>query len=62
MSIEEFELDEIIFVDLLRKLIGEARHLQNNPPEAVPKEDRGRLAPEYVSGRCSAEKNAVWTQ
>ncbi|GLC37544.1 hypothetical protein PLESTB_001759000 [Pleodorina starrii] len=40
MSIEGFELDETLFVDLLRKLIGEAKHLQNNPPEAVPKEDR----------------------
>lgn len=41
MSIESFELDEQRFTDLLGKLIGEARHLQNNPPELVPKEDRG---------------------
>lgn len=36
----DFELDEDKFVTLLGKLIGEAKHLQNNPPELVPIEDR----------------------
>ncbi|XP_078438481.1 peptidase M20/M25/M40 family protein [Wolffia australiana] len=34
------ELDKEAFVALLGKLIGETRHVQNNPPELVPKEDR----------------------
>jgi len=33
------ELNEQRFLDLLTKLIGETEHLQNNPPEHVPKED-----------------------
>ncbi|CAA6669695.1 unnamed protein product [Spirodela intermedia] len=33
-------LDEEAFVSLLAKLIGEARHVQNNPPDLIPKEDR----------------------
>lgn len=41
MPIEGIELDDEKFVDLLGKLIGESKHLQNNPPEFVPKEDRG---------------------
>ncbi|KAG2484765.1 hypothetical protein HYH03_016419 [Edaphochlamys debaryana] len=40
MPIEGLVLDETRFVDLLGKLIGESRHLQNNPPEFVPCEDR----------------------
>uniref|UniRef100_A0A1D1YR29 Acetylornithine deacetylase n=1 Tax=Anthurium amnicola TaxID=1678845 RepID=A0A1D1YR29_9ARAE len=32
-------LDRDAFVPLLAKLIGESRHVQNNPPELVPKED-----------------------
>ncbi|EFJ48310.1 hypothetical protein VOLCADRAFT_81178 [Volvox carteri f. nagariensis] len=40
MPIHTFELDEKHFLDLLEKLIGEAGLLQNNPPEAIPKEDR----------------------
>ncbi|PNW87021.1 hypothetical protein CHLRE_02g105500v5 [Chlamydomonas reinhardtii] len=40
MPIEGIELDDEKFVDLLGKLIGESKHLQNNPPEFVPKEDR----------------------
>ncbi|KAL5985378.1 hypothetical protein ACLOJK_027362 [Asimina triloba] len=33
-------LDRERFVNLLGKIIGEAKHVQNNPPELVPKEDR----------------------
>ncbi|XP_039119595.1 acetylornithine deacetylase [Dioscorea cayenensis subsp. rotundata] len=33
-------LDRGSYVSLLSKIIGEARHVQNNPPELVPKEDR----------------------
>ncbi|KAH7687360.1 acetylornithine deacetylase protein [Dioscorea alata] len=33
-------LDRASYVSLLSKIIGEARHVQNNPPELVPKEDR----------------------
>ncbi|KXZ44557.1 hypothetical protein GPECTOR_65g175 [Gonium pectorale] len=40
MDSEGFVLDDDRFVELLRKLIGESKHLQNNPPENVPKEDR----------------------
>ncbi|CAI7795877.1 unnamed protein product [Closterium sp. NIES-53] len=36
----DWQLDEDRFVSLLEKLINEARYLQNNPPECVPKEDR----------------------
>ncbi|CAI6008873.1 unnamed protein product [Closterium sp. NIES-65] len=36
----DWQLDEDRFVALLEKLINEARYLQNNPPECVPKEDR----------------------
>eukprot|EP00873_Tetraselmis_striata_P037083 jgi/Tetstr1/457347/TSEL_043950.t1 len=32
--------DEAAFLALLDKLIGETKHLQNNPPEQVPTEDR----------------------
>lgn len=32
-------LEREAFVSLLGKLIGEARHVQNNPPELVPEED-----------------------
>lgn len=41
MSLEDVALNESSFVELLGKLIGETRHLQNNPPELVPVEDRG---------------------
>ncbi|ERN09318.1 hypothetical protein AMTRI_Chr13g115570 [Amborella trichopoda] len=34
------ELDQASFLSLLSKIIGEARHVQNNPPELIPKEDR----------------------
>ncbi|PNH11605.1 Acetylornithine deacetylase [Tetrabaena socialis] len=34
------ELEPDRFVALLEKLVGEARHLQNNPPEHTPVEDR----------------------
>lgn len=37
------EMDDDYFVDLLGKLIGETKHLQNNPPELVPCEDRGAI-------------------
>lgn len=40
MSIGELELCTDVFVPLLSKLVGEARHLQNNPPELIPREDR----------------------
>ncbi|KAK8948255.1 hypothetical protein KSP40_PGU011235 [Platanthera guangdongensis] len=33
-------LDRESFVTLLSKIIGEARHVQNNPPDLIPKEDR----------------------
>ncbi|CAI5499020.1 unnamed protein product [Closterium sp. Naga37s-1] len=39
-AILDWQLDEDRFVGLLEKLINEARYLQNNPPECVPKEDR----------------------
>ena len=41
MSVKDFVLDEDRFVDVLGKLIGEAKFLQNNPPDLVPVEDRG---------------------
>ncbi|XP_077235294.1 peptidase M20/M25/M40 family protein [Tasmannia lanceolata] len=34
------ELDRDSFVTLLGKIIGESKHVQNNPPELVPREDR----------------------
>ena len=34
------ELNSDRYVQLLGKLIGEAEHLQNNPPKFVPQEDR----------------------
>lgn len=34
------ELNKESFVSLLTKLIGESKHLQNNPPELIPEEDR----------------------
>eukprot|EP00240_Pyramimonas_obovata_P001562 CAMPEP_0118927854 /NCGR_PEP_ID=MMETSP1169-20130426/5242_1 /TAXON_ID=36882 /ORGANISM="Pyramimonas obovata, Strain CCMP722" /LENGTH=437 /DNA_ID=CAMNT_0006869711 /DNA_START=69 /DNA_END=1378 /DNA_ORIENTATION=+ len=34
------KFDDDAFVDLLEKLIGESKHLQNHPPHSVPKEDR----------------------
>eukprot|EP00744_Colponema_vietnamica_P003487 GILI01005341.1.p1 GENE.GILI01005341.1~~GILI01005341.1.p1 ORF type:complete len:449 (-),score=131.16 GILI01005341.1:440-1786(-) len=34
------ELNDSRFVELLRKLIGETRYLQNNPPALLPEEDR----------------------
>lgn len=37
---DTLQLNEDSFVEILGKLIGEAKHLQNNPPEFVPKEDR----------------------
>eukprot|EP00878_Enallax_costatus_P036747 GHUV01041295.1.p1 GENE.GHUV01041295.1~~GHUV01041295.1.p1 ORF type:complete len:397 (+),score=107.15 GHUV01041295.1:486-1676(+) len=39
-AFSQFELDEGKFIDMLGKLIGEAKYLQNNPPELVPTEDR----------------------
>ncbi|KAL3683019.1 hypothetical protein R1sor_001041 [Riccia sorocarpa] len=38
--LENLQMDEEKFVDLLGKIIGEAQHLQNNPPTLIPKEDR----------------------
>lgn len=34
------DLDKDSFVSLLSKLIGEAKYVQNNPPELIPEEDR----------------------
>lgn len=34
------DLDESSFVSLLGNLIGESKHVQNNPPELIPEEDR----------------------
>ena len=36
----DLELNSERYVELLRKLIGETEHLQNNPPRFVPEEDR----------------------
>ena len=41
----ELTFDRAGYVDLLRKLIGENRNLQNNPPTNVPQED---LASDHV--------------
>ena len=41
-SIADAALDEDSFVRLLGSLINEAKFLQNNPPELVPVEDRGK--------------------
>lgn len=40
-KVAELPFDDDAFVKLLGKLVGEARHLQNNPPDLVPVEDRG---------------------
>lgn len=40
MGVKDMTLDEDAFVSLLGKLIGEAKYLQNNPPDHIPKEDR----------------------
>ena len=34
------ELNSERYVKLMRKLIGEVEHLQNNPPRFIPEEDR----------------------
>ncbi|CAH9095124.1 unnamed protein product [Cuscuta europaea] len=34
------DLNKERFVSLLRKLIGESKHVQNNPPELIPEEDK----------------------
>ncbi|XP_006352852.1 acetylornithine deacetylase-like [Solanum tuberosum] len=34
------DLNEDSFVTLLKKLIGESKYVQNNPPELIPEEDR----------------------
>ncbi|GAV69090.1 Peptidase_M20 domain-containing protein/M20_dimer domain-containing protein [Cephalotus follicularis] len=34
------KLNKDKFVELLSKLIGESKHVQNNPPELIPQEDR----------------------
>lgn len=39
-ELSKMELDQGQFLDLLGKLIGESKYLQNNPPELVPVEDR----------------------
>lgn len=35
------EWDEEAYLSLMEKLIGESKFLQNNPPDLIPKEDRG---------------------
>ncbi|KAJ7555592.1 hypothetical protein O6H91_05G046000 [Diphasiastrum complanatum] len=40
MGVKDLQLQEDSFISLLSKLIGEAKYLQNNPPDLVPKEDR----------------------
>eukprot|EP00009_Paramoeba_aestuarina_P004670 CAMPEP_0201520882 /NCGR_PEP_ID=MMETSP0161_2-20130828/13065_1 /ASSEMBLY_ACC=CAM_ASM_000251 /TAXON_ID=180227 /ORGANISM="Neoparamoeba aestuarina, Strain SoJaBio B1-5/56/2" /LENGTH=436 /DNA_ID=CAMNT_0047919395 /DNA_START=59 /DNA_END=1369 /DNA_ORIENTATION=+ len=45
MDNSDLHLNEERFVELLRKLIGETKNLQNNPPEFIPKED---LASDHV--------------
>eukprot|EP00897_Mesotaenium_endlicherianum_P008431 jgi/Mesen1/7616/ME000004S07886 len=40
MGVTDLSLESTKFVDLLSKLVGEAKYLQNNPPENIPKEDR----------------------
>lgn len=40
MALSSLALDKDRFVELLRKLIGEVKFLQNNPPDHIPKEDR----------------------
>nr|XP_016456801.1 PREDICTED: acetylornithine deacetylase-like [Nicotiana tabacum] len=34
------DLNKESFISLLRKLIGESKYVQNNPPELIPEEDR----------------------
>jgi acetylornithine deacetylase len=38
-NILDWELDSESFIALLGKLIGETRHLQNQPPQYIPRED-----------------------
>ena len=38
-----WEMDEERYLALLGKLVGESEHLQNNPPDLVPTEDRGKV-------------------
>lgn len=40
MAVEDLALDDSLFVDLLGRLVGEAKYLQNKFPEHVPREDR----------------------
>ena len=40
-DVTALSFDRERYVALLAKLIGEAKHLQNNPPDYIPKEDRG---------------------
>lgn len=51
-ELSKLDLDEGKFLSLLEKLIGESQHLQNNPPELVPVEDRWEPA--------AAEKSSRW--
>ena len=56
-SVETYELDETKFIDLLTKLIGESRYLQNNPPTYVPEEKRAALHAMEVLKPYSLENN-----
>ena len=42
-TLDSYEMNEEKFLDLLTKLIGESKHLQNNPPTYVPEEKRAAL-------------------
>lgn len=39
-AVAGLEMDEEKYLDLLSKLIGETKLLQNNPPDSIPVEDR----------------------
>ena len=36
----DIDLNQLNFLELLEKLIGETKWLQNRPPELIPEEDR----------------------
>lgn len=54
-ALADLSLDEPRFLDLLGRLIGEAKFLQNNPPELVPVEDRAARHVLDVLGPLSTE-------
>ena len=48
----QLELNSERYVELLRKLIGETKYLQNNPPRFIPQEDRYIIV--VVHTRCTS--------